>query len=77
MTSSRFWAGPTLLWVWIALVITAILPTPTLGFTSYVSQFMRVDYTSDGGWDNSTFVAQQTIINAANWYAEQAPWCEW
>lgn len=44
-------------------------------YTSYISEFIRVNYTLDGNWNSSTSVAQETIANAAQWWAAQGPWC--
>ncbi|KAG8908744.1 hypothetical protein FRB99_002982 [Tulasnella sp. 403] len=47
---------------------------PVHAFTSYIAQFMRVNYTVNGGWSASTKVAQQEIVEAAEWFAAQGPW---
>ncbi|KAG8872918.1 hypothetical protein FRB97_007258 [Tulasnella sp. 331] len=43
-------------------------------YTSYISEFIRVNYTLAGNWNSSTSVAQETIANAAQWWAAQGPW---
>lgn len=57
--------------VGIALAATAV---PVSAFTSYISQWIPVNYTTEGGWDNKTFYAQQEIVAAAKWFADQGPW---
>ncbi|KAG8986465.1 hypothetical protein FRB90_003989, partial [Tulasnella sp. 427] len=43
-------------------------------FSSYISQWIPVNYTTEGGWDNKTYYAQQEIVAAAKWFANQGPW---
>ncbi|KAG9030913.1 hypothetical protein FRB95_003423 [Tulasnella sp. JGI-2019a] len=54
-------------------LVTVASPTAAQ-FTSYISEFIRVNYTLDGNWNSSTSVAQETIVNAAQWFAAQGPW---
>jgi len=49
---------------------------PVRSFSSYPNEFIRVNYTMDGNWNQSTIPAQKTVVAAAQWWAAQGPWCE-
>ncbi|KIO27783.1 hypothetical protein M407DRAFT_72627 [Tulasnella calospora MUT 4182] len=52
----------------------AATSAPVHAFSSYISQWLPVNYTTEGGWDNRTFYAQQEIVAAAKWWSDQGPW---
>ncbi|KAG8936109.1 hypothetical protein FRC03_011176 [Tulasnella sp. 419] len=43
-------------------------------FSSYPNEFIRVNYTMEGNWNQSTLPAQETVVAAAEWWARQGPW---
>ena len=42
----------------------------------YISDWIPVNYTTEGNFPDSTKVAQQEIVAGAQWLAAQGPWCE-
>lgn len=42
--------------------------------SSYISDWIPLNYTTEGGWPNSTLAAQQEIVDAAQQLATQGPW---
>lgn len=54
----------------------AATSAPVHAFSSYISQWIPVNYTVEGNFDNRTFYAQQEIVAAAKWWSNQGPWCE-
>ena len=59
----------------LAALCLAASVTPASAFVSYIAQWIPVNYTDYGGWNVSTNVAQQEIVEAADWFAAQGPWC--
>jgi hypothetical protein len=44
-------------------------------FTSYDNDFIEPSYILGGNWNETTVVSQESIVQWANWLAEQGPWC--
>lgn len=64
-------SSPRLSLLGLALVSTVA----NAQFSSYISQFIRVNYTVEGGFNDSTKVAQAEVVQAAKWFSAQGPWC--
>jgi hypothetical protein len=43
--------------------------------TSYYNDFIEPSYILGKDWNKTTVVAQQSIIQWADWLAAQGPWC--
>ena len=46
-----------------------------IGFTSYDNDFIEPSYILGGNWNGTTVVAQESIVQWADWLAAQGPWC--
>lgn len=42
--------------------------------SSYISDWIPVNYTTEGNWPSSTLAAQQEIVKAADYWNQQGPW---
>jgi hypothetical protein len=47
-----------------------------IGFTSYDNDFIEPNYILEKNWNATTVVAQESIVQWADWLAAQSPWCE-
>ena len=46
-----------------------------IGFTSYDNDFIEPSYILGKNWNPTTVVAQESIVQWADWLAAQGPWC--
>ena len=63
-----------------AVVIVALLAVRSLAdlnvaYVSYYNDFIEPGYVLEKNWSRTTVVAQQSIIQWADWLAAQGPWC--
>ena len=61
-------------------IILSLIAVPSLadlnvGFSSYANDFVEPSYVLGKNWNNTTIVAQESIIQWADWLAAQGPWC--
>ena len=63
----------------IALSLLAALALAdglNIGFTSYDNDFIEPSYILGKNWNGTTVVAQESIVQWADWLAAQGPWCQ-
>jgi hypothetical protein len=48
---------------------------PDEGFSPYDNDFIEPSYILGKNWNATTVVAQESIVQWADWLAAQAPWC--
>ena len=48
---------------------------PDEGFSPYNNDFIEPSYVLGKNWNATTIVAQESIVQWADWLASQAPWC--
>jgi hypothetical protein len=63
----------------LALALCAPSANALASFISdamYISDWIPVNYTTEGNWPDSTKAAQQEIIAGAQWLGSQGPWCK-
>jgi hypothetical protein len=48
---------------------------PDEGFSPYDNDFIEPNYILGKHWNATTVVAQESIVQWADWLAAQAPWC--
>ena len=48
---------------------------PDEGFSPYDNDFIEPSYVLGKNWNATTIVAQESIVQWADWLASQAPWC--
>ena len=48
---------------------------PDAGFSAYDNDFIEPNYIVEKNWNTTTVVAQESIIQWADWLAAQGPWC--
>ena len=46
-----------------------------IGVTSYDNDFIEPNYILGQNWNATTVVAQESIVQWADWLAAQGPWC--
>ena len=46
-----------------------------IGFTSYDNDFIEPSYILGKNWNPTTVVAQESIVQWADWLTAQGPWC--
>lgn len=59
----------------IALLSVRSLADLNVAFISYYNDFIDPSYILGKNWSRTTVVAQQSIIQWADWLAAQGPWC--
>jgi hypothetical protein len=59
----------------IALFAVPSLADFNVAHISYYNDFIEPSYILDKNWSKTTVVAQQSIIQWADWLAAQGPWC--
>ena len=63
---------PAIVLVLLAARSLADLNVP---YISYYNDFIEPSYILGKNWSKTTVVAQQSIIQWADWLASQGPWC--
>ncbi|SRR6266446_5516133 len=58
-----------------ALLAVRSLADLNVAYMSYYNDFMEPSYILGKNWSKTTIVAQQSIIQWADWLAAQGPWC--
>ena len=66
--------------VFLSAIVLSLLAVPSLadlnvGFASYDNDFIEPSYILGKKWNDSTVVAQESIVQWADWLAAQGPWC--
>jgi hypothetical protein len=61
-------------------IILSLLAVPSLAdlnvpFSTYDNDFVEPSYVLGKNWNKTTIVAQESIIQWADWLAAQGPWC--
>ena len=59
----------------LALLAVCSLADLNVAFISYYNDFIEPSYILGRNWSRTTVVAQQSIIQWADWLAAQGPWC--
>ena len=64
----------------LRVIVLSLLAIPTLAdlnvpFTSYDNDFIEPSYILGKNWNAKTIVAQESIVQWADWLAAQGPWC--
>ena len=49
---------------------------PDEGFSPYDNDFIEPSYILGKDWNGTTVVAQESIVQWADWLAAQGPWCQ-
>jgi len=58
-----------------ALLAVCSLADLNVAYTSYYNDFIEPSYILGKNWSRTTVVAQQSVIQWADWLAAQGPWC--
>jgi hypothetical protein len=73
--------------VFLYAIVLSLLVVPSLAdsnltfsdlnvpFTSYDNDFIEPSYILGKNWNETTIVAQESIVQWADWLASQGPWC--
>jgi hypothetical protein len=64
-----------LLVIVLSLLAFRSLADLNVAFMSYYNDFIEPSYILGRNWSTMTVVAQQSIIQWADWLAAQGPWC--
>jgi hypothetical protein len=59
----------------LALLAARSLADLNVAYISYYNDFIEPSYILGKNWSRTTVVAQQSIIQWADWLAAQGPWC--
>ena len=59
----------------ISLLVVRSLANLNVAFVSYYNDFIEPSYILGKNWSTTTVVAQQSIMQWADWLAAQGPWC--
>ncbi len=59
----------------LALFTVRSLADLNVAYISYYNDFVVPSYILGKNWSRTTVVAQQSIIQWADWLAAQGPWC--
>ncbi len=57
------------------LAVRSLADDLSVGFSPYDNVFIKPSYVLGKKWNASTVVAQQAIVQWADWLATQGPWC--
>ena len=65
----------------LRIIVLSLLSVPSLAafnvpFVSYDNDFIEPSYILGKNWNATTTVAQESIIQWADWLAAQGPWCK-
>lgn len=66
--------------VLLCSIVLSLIAVPSLAdlnvpFISYDNDFIEPSYILDKNWNKTTIVAQESIVQWADWLAAQGPWC--
>jgi hypothetical protein len=66
--------------VLLCSIVLSLFAVPSLAnlnipFSSYDNDFIEPSYILGKSWSNTTVVAQESIVQWADWLAAQGPWC--
>jgi hypothetical protein len=59
----------------LSLLAIATLADLNVPFASYDNDFIQPSYILSKNWNAKTIVAQESIVQWADWLAAQGPWC--
>jgi hypothetical protein len=73
----RGWSFIFMLCLVVVLALFTICSSADLNvaYISYYNDFIEPSYILGKNWSRTTVVAQQSIIQWADWLAAQGPWC--
>jgi hypothetical protein len=57
------------------LAVHSLADDLNIGFSSYDNDFIEPSYILGKDWNPTTVVAQESIVQWADWLAAQGPWC--
>jgi hypothetical protein len=65
----------------LRIIVLSLLSVPSLAafnvpFVSYDNDFIEPSYILGKNWNATTTVAQESIVQWADWLAAQGPWCK-
>ena len=65
----------------LCAIVLSFLVIPSLAdlnvpFASYENDFIEPSYILGKKWNAETIVAQESIVQWADWLAAQGPWCK-
>jgi hypothetical protein len=71
----------TIMMVSLHAIVLSLLVIPSLAalnvsFASYDNDFIEPSYILGKKWNATTIVAQESIVQWADWLATQGPWCK-
>jgi hypothetical protein len=66
--------------VFLGAIVLSLLAIPSLAglnveYASYDNDFIEPSYILGKKWNETTVVAQESIVQWADWLAAQGPWC--
>jgi hypothetical protein len=60
----------------LAFLAVRSLADLNVRYISYYNDFIEPSYILGKNWSSTTVVAQQSVIQWADWLAAQGPWCK-
>ena len=81
ISTFHYWSFVAIMVVPLRVIVLSLLAIPTLAdlnvpFTSYDNDFIEPSYILGKNWNAKTIVAQESIVQWADWLAAQGPWCK-